>query len=386
MKEIKLIKLFFLTVFVLFFMVFMVFYIIDPLKIYHKPLFYSKYLHSNMRLQSLGIINNFSYDSLILGTSMLENTSSNKASKVLGGDFVNISMSGSDFYERSIILKYILNKKEVKKVLYSLDYKGLIFSNKGHDKYGLETFDYLYDENRLNDFKVYLNNKDFKCIFFNFEYDKCFGRKVDLDRPNSWFQYKSNASRFGGLDSWVKAKDNPQIKANFKTIFDYTNKIKNGEVLIEDNFIEKTEESIKYLNETLIYFAKKNPSVEFILIIPPYSRVQNAIDAQYKKTVFLRLKENIKYLVFKSNEYKNISIYAWGNKDFPDDISNYKDLGHYSPDINSNMLYWIKNKEGLLTINNVNEYLKDFERKSLAFDMNDFSNKIKLKLEIHKYN
>ena len=40
-----------------------------------------------MRLQAAGVINNFDFDSVVFGSSMLENTSAKEASKKLGGNF-----------------------------------------------------------------------------------------------------------------------------------------------------------------------------------------------------------------------------------------------------------------------------------------------------------
>lgn len=44
---------------------------IDPLKIYHINQEFSKKLYTNMRVQAAGIINNYDFNGLILGTSML---------------------------------------------------------------------------------------------------------------------------------------------------------------------------------------------------------------------------------------------------------------------------------------------------------------------------
>ena len=52
---------------------------------------------ANMRQQAAGIINNYEFDSIILGTSMLENTSAKEADEKLGSKFMNISLSGSNF-------------------------------------------------------------------------------------------------------------------------------------------------------------------------------------------------------------------------------------------------------------------------------------------------
>ncbi len=356
----------------------------DPLKIFHKPYKYKDYLQWNMRQQAAGIINNWDFDSVILGTSMLENTSSKEARNILGGKFVNISLSGSDFWEREIVMKYALNKKGISKIIYSLDDYALIDSRKGHSSYPFLSFNYLYDDNLVNDFNAYLNDKYLKCIF-NFKNKKhCMGHKVTTDRPNAWYGSNTHAKRFGGLDKWFKAKNNSQIKGAFSAIVSTTKKIEKGEIVTDTEMDKKIATSKQYLNETIIDYAKKYPTTEFILIIPPYSRMQNAIDAQYNKPRFERVKQSIRYLVDASSRIKNIKVYGWGDTNYPDDIAHYKDLGHYHYSFNSQMLKYIKDKKGLLTNQNINKYLEVFTQKSLDYDVVSVGKRIEAYLENNK--
>ena len=80
-------------------------YIFDPYQIFHKSYFYKDKAYDKTIYQDAGIINNYDFDSIIIGSSMLENVSSDEASKRIGGHFVNLSVSDSDFYERAIILR-----------------------------------------------------------------------------------------------------------------------------------------------------------------------------------------------------------------------------------------------------------------------------------------
>lgn len=97
-------------------------YKVDPLYLYASPSDTSGNagllstdvpvtLHPNMRFQAAGIANIYDFDSIILGTSMLENTSSADCNEKIGGTFVNVSLSGSNYFERSIVLNYFLHKK-----------------------------------------------------------------------------------------------------------------------------------------------------------------------------------------------------------------------------------------------------------------------------------
>lgn len=352
-------------------------YIYDPMQIFHRSYFTKDlHLHGNMRQQIAGVINNYEFDSVILGTSMLENTSSLEANQLLGTNFVNLSISGSDFHERFIILKYLLDKKHIKKVIYSLD-SFYIEQRIGKDDYPINKFDYLYDNNKNNDIKAYLNDKFLKCLF-SFSLDnKCIGKKTTFEYPNAWFPKKEHNSRFGGLDNWFKAYNNEQIQTSFTEIVDTSNKIKNNEILPINHFInENKQAAIQYIDNNLLNIIDIHKDTEFILVFPPYYRMKFAIWAQYNPTHYEVHKAVIEYLVLQSSKYGNLKVFGYENQDFLDDISNYKDLSHYHQSINSNMLHDFKKDVSLLTPNNVYTYIEQAEIKARKFNIIEMGDKI----------
>ncbi len=388
MKSKALVVLYFFSSILLTAIFFATIYYYDPLKIFHKPYKYKEYLQQNMRQQAAGIINNWDFNSIILGTSMLENTSSKEASRILGGRFVNISLSGSNFWERKLIMDYALRKKTIRTIIYSLDYigGGLVDTSveiTDNADYPLSSFRYLYDDNPVNDFNVYLNDKYLKCVFSFKNKNKCMGHKASIDRPNSWYEFPIHSVRFGGLTSWFKARKNPQIKWSFSEIINSVKRIEKGEVKTDKDVDEKIAASKKHLEKTIITYAKQYPDTEFILAIPPYSRIVDAIDAKYNKPRFARIKASIRYLVDVSSYVKNIKVYGWGDSDYPDDISHYKDLAHYHHSFNSLMLQYIKDGQGLLTNDNVDEYLSVFTRKSSEYDIISLAKRIEKYLASH---
>lgn len=358
-----------------------IFYYYDPMQIFHKSyLTKDLHLHENMRQQATGIIKNYKFDSIILGTSMLENTSAVEASNLLGGNFVNISMSGSDFYERNLVLSYALRKKNIKKVIYSLDYFAYQQQRRGDPLNKISTFDYLYDSNPINDFKLYWNDKFFKCIITLSKDSKCIGIQKTLEYPNAWFL--SYSDKFGGLDNWIKVKEHEQIKSNFNQIFLFDAYIKKNLKILpfDQNYELKLKTTKDYIDETILSTVSKNPNTEFILFFPPYSRIFYAAWKQYDLLSYQIYKETIQYLVGKSSNYKNLKVYGFDDNDFIDDIANYKDLNHYSHLINSKMLNNFKNANGLLTKENVEQYIDISEKKALNYNITEISDKIKERL------
>lgn len=373
----KSIKIYFSIIIILPLIIFSYIWFYDPIQIFHKSFIKSDlHLHGNMRQQAAGITNNYEFDSIILGTSMLENTSAFEATKIVGGNFVNISLSGSSFFERELVLSYALKKKNLKNVIYSLDSSSYIDLNKSHKSYPINTYNFLYDENYFNDFKAYWNKKFFKCFLTFSTKPNCIGNKKTLEYPNVWFTNKTHSDRFGGLDNWFKANNDEQIKGAFSSIVSTSEKIKKGEKISLDGIEEKITKSKQYIDEYLLDNVKKYSNTKFIFVFPPYSRMLYAQWKQYNQPNYEIHKAIIKYLVQQSVLYKNLEIYGYEDKEFLDDIANYKDLSHYHQWVNSMMLQSFKNKSEFLTIENVDNYIKVAEDKAQNYNVFEISDKI----------
>lgn len=378
----KIVLTYFAVVFFAFALLLPAYYIYDPMQIFHKAWEREETFHKNMRQQAAGIINNFhDYNSVISGTSMIENTSSKEASEKLGGTFINISMPGSSYFERAIVLRSLFRQHTVKNLLYSLDPDKYFTQVESYPNYPLSQFDYLYDESRLNDFKLYANIKYLPCLLLQSTRKKCVGEKITLDRPSAWFENVNFSLQFGGLDKWIAAKNNEQIITSLKAISKTVEHLKCQETLS----VEKVDDTIikakKYIEENILDFVKKYPNTKFILLDPPYSRIQYAIWAQYDLPKFKVYKEVLRYLAKKSHEYSNLEVYSFGEEKFLDDIAIYKDLTHYHYSINSWMLSAISHNKGLLSTDTIDKYLNTITQKALNYDLIGFNDSIQYKLQ-----
>lgn len=353
---------------------FSIIYYYDPLKLFHKPWVYKSFLQSSMREQAVGLLRHWKYDSIILGTSVLENTSSKEASKILGKKFINISIAGSDYFERSIVLDYILPRKKINTILYSMDDLGATRRGDLHHHY--KYWSYLYDDDIWNDIQIYLNSKYLKCLFSLQSKQECMGGKVDFDRPKAWYKDEKVIVTFGGFDNWIKNQESANMQHAFYLI---VHSLKDSERKKGINTLRikaGIERSKKYLDQYILRHVKRNPKTKFLLIIPPYSRLVYALNAYKDMDSFIVYMESLKYLVDASEENENLKVYAWGNDDFVDDIANYRDLTHYNEKINSWMLHAIQRDEGFLTRQNVDAYLKLFKQKALDYNSTTILNRV----------
>ena len=378
----KIVLTYFAVVFSAFAILLPAYYIYDPMQIFHKAWGREVTFHKHMRQQAAGVINSFNdYDSVILGTSMIENTSSQEASEKVGGDFINLSMPGSSYFERAIVLRSLFRQHKVKNILYSLDPDKYFKQVESYPGYPLSQFDYLYDESRVNDFKLYANIKYLPCVLLQSTRKKCVGEKITLDRPGAWFENENFSLQFGGLDKWIAAKDNEQIIGSFKAISQTVEHLEHQETVSAEKADDIITKAQKYIEDNILDFVRKNPDTTFLLLDPPYSRIQYAIWAQYDLERFAVYKAVLRYIAKKSSAYPNLEVYSFGEEKFLDDIAMYKDLTHYHYSINSWMLSAIEQKRGLLDEDTIESYLETITNKALHYDLIGLDHSIKHKLK-----
>lgn len=318
-------------------------YVYDPLQIYHKPYFRETTFSTDMRRQALGIIKHYDFDSYIIGTSMLENTSAKEASEKLGGKWVNISLADSSFNERAVILDYLFKHKNPKKIIYSIDMENY-FKEKSTAHY-----DFLYNANRVDDIRIYFSIRYGSCLIKNTL--EC-GQKVDLENLQKWsFKNKRVLENFGGFEKLPKV----EIKRWLESV---------NQQAVAQTDISEFQESF---NHFILSFIKQNPNSQFELIIPPYSILQYvSVKDDFMHSQFALA---LKWLLQAIKNYTNARVYGFDNLSYTDDIANYRDFTHYNTDMNSLQLDAIKNKSHILTLENIDMYLNTMQQKIQNYDI-----------------
>lgn len=154
-----------------------------------------------MRIQAAGVINNYDFNSVILGTSMLENTSAKEANDKLDGQWVKLSLMGSYLNERNIVMKYLFEKKNIDQIVYSLDVFTLNNSTRKHTS----SFNFLYRDSLISPLRLYLNFKNPKfiiCALTNSTKERFVG-KYSLENMTKWIIRKHSVF---GFENWGPQK------------------------------------------------------------------------------------------------------------------------------------------------------------------------------------
>ena len=313
--------------------------LIDPYFHYHKPLCFFNYKISNQRYINDGIIKHFNYDAIITGTSMTENFKTSQFDEIFKTISIKVPFSGGSYKEINDAIKIALeNNNNIKYVFRGLDY------GKINEDYNKMTYDsypiYLYDNNIFNDYKYWWNKEILiRGVAQNIIYNILGKKTTSFDEYSSWRDLK------GGEDKVLK---------------DYKRVDKKSEkVFLSEEDTKKIDKNIK---ENITKLPKKYPDVKFIYFITPYSIVYwDELNQKNELEKQIHMEE---YMIEKILEVSNIELYSfYSNYDLITNLENYKDVGHYTGDINDKILNWIGKKKYKLSKENYKKYI----RKNLEF-------------------
>lgn len=315
------------------------------------------YFSDDMRVQAKAYIKeNENTAGIIIGSSMLENTSSYEASRLFYNNkkkvFLNLSLRGSSFAERKIILDYAFKNRKLEKVIYSLDPAPLHFAPLSQ-----MSWQKVYDDNPINDITLYFNNKSLQCLLSGSHSTKCYGVKTNLDRPPAWITDPKYFGSFNGICSWTI-----QSKVLLKNSLVSYKK----ETAIDSYDLDYQK---KYVNNNIFNMLDEHRSTVFYFLIPPYSALYYKIkfSSDYDQIIWGR--KFLRYFISECDRRENCKVYGFNDLSFTIDLKNYKDPMHYSDKINSYMLNSIKENRNILNSYKLDLY---FER------LNELNSKVSL--------
>lgn len=304
-------------------------YIVDPYQQYRVPKFYKMVnLNSSARFLNPGLIKNRDYESIIVGSSMMENMAPKFIEEKLKLYPVKQTFSGATSKEINILLNYIYSLKKVKNIIYGLDIL-VYFDDKDYTKIQMPL--YLYDNNRYNDYNYLLSFDTYRYIAIillkNLKKDT-----IEIDDLYSW----DKNIKYSKEDVLKNYKKNQKEILNFNI---------NEELLkrMMNNFEKNTLDVIR-------------DDIQYIIIFPPYSILTytniNEIGT------FLKFKKKV---IDKLLELKNIQIYDFQYVDeITFDLDNYKDFSHYSPKISNLLIEYISEKR--YKVNSKKENMENIEK------------------------
>lgn len=318
--------------------------IIDPFFHYRAPQSFWKYTLKEERYQNNGILKYFNYDSIITGTSHTENFKTSEFDSLFNCNSVKVSLSGAQFKELANQTRWAINnKKNLKYILYGITYEDILLDKNFSEYKDFPT--YLYDDNILNDYKYIFNVSALKCALKNLIYTINNYKNTSFDEYANWnsifpFSKEETLKEYKRIESKLDAKN--LTKEERKTI----------EENLKQNFID---------------IINLNKDIKYYIFFAPHSIAW--WDQANQTGDILKYLEAEEIFINTLLEFDNVKLYSFFNKyDLICNLDKYRDLTHYSEDVNSQILKWIKNDEYLITKENKDGYLKEEREFYLSYD------------------
>ena len=285
-------------------------YAVDPLNRI-RPNTSGIYLKAQEREMNPGIARSLKYDTVIIGSSMMENLDPDYVEKLAGWKTVNLAVEGSTAYEQRRNLEVALRTGQVKRVIWGMDWGS--FSHPPYESSpGPGVPDYLYEDDDPADYVKYIFNISVLRASLKRMAGIDLVHERELGRLHNW----NDAYRFGCEEIEVEEQ-------RFRRIGDIFQHHKTGVYAsnLETNFMSLVD---------------AYPNITFYALIPPYS-------AQWLRSLG-------SYNVFALNDYlgfrrylatvqrPNLQVFDFmSDEKIITDGSNYRDLAHFSEDVNEMM-------------------------------------------------
>lgn len=322
--------------------------IIDPFFHYHAPLSKLNYplMRENERYQTDGILRNFDYDAIIIGTSMTECFKTSDLNYLFGVNAVKTPLAGCNFNEANNNLKRAFaTNPNIAMVIRSFEYQAIpLDKDNSFEMY--DYAEYMTNDNPFDDAPYVLN-------------------KEVVGRAGQVIIHTLKGNPSTSFDEYANWMDRNYFGASYVYLsYDHTDIASEPRMMTEEERIMIKEN----LQQNVVTLAKQHPDTTFYVYFPPYS-IGYWDQVCNKKELDWHL-EMEKIAMEEVLKCPNIKLYSYSmREDWILNLDNYCDLEHHAEWINYGILVSMAADEGLLTQDNYMEYL---ERKREFFGNFDY--------------
>lgn len=325
--------------------------VIDPFFHYHGPLEKLQYplMRENERYQTDGILRNFDYDAIIIGTSMTECFRASQMDELFGVNTVKTPLAGCNFRESNVNLQRAFDANDdIKMVLRSFEYQAIPLHKD-------EVFD-------LYDYAEYLTNNNF------FDDAPYLLNKEVIGRSGQVLLYTLRGNSTTSFDEYANWMD----QNYFGPMYVYMSYEHDEPTLERRVMTEEERAQIRAnLQQNVVSLANEQPETMFYLFFPPYSigywdQVCNNNELEWHLEMEQIAMEEVL-------ECPNIKLFSYSMEtDWILDLTNYCDLEHYAEWVNYGILQRMADEEGLITKENYLEYIEAEREFFGEFDYQEF--------------
>ena len=283
---------------------------VDPFQHYRIASRYpARYYGSLHRFLVPGLVRNGAYDTLLTGSSIVENTRNTTIGRICGGTGLNAAMPALTGYEQGLVLRTAFATHAIRRAIAVLDFTGFNGAPDARHPLAGPLPSYLYDANPFNDAPYLLSWSVLVKSWRIVAGDTSERFRSDADAPWWWADQKrfARSEVLRGLDPRDLNRQFPQRPLDLAQM----------QVSFERNLLPLFE---------------AHPETEFDIVWPPYSIV---VWGDYVQRDQLDATLGFKRFVFAATRaFPNVRIVDLQPVSaVTHDLDNYTDLYHFSPAI-----------------------------------------------------
>ncbi|MEI3100640.1 MAG: hypothetical protein V8T45_02065 [Oscillospiraceae bacterium] len=290
-------------------------YIIDP---YYNYRAYDHKYKLDKIFSVPGVVKNYDYDAIVIGSSMTQNFDMDSFRQELGQNPIKATLGGITGKEISALFKLAQDSGHAQTYYICID-NSVLSADSQEQRFP----DYLMDFSLLNDYKYFwgyeawmrfipLNLGLLAADSLGIELPQRFSEARSIDLMGDWaYRYEFSADRV--LSIYSESDNGAAINVDMAGISE--NALDNCEVFVD---------SLDLSRGDIVFF------------FPPYSSLLwYKMEKEGSLESTMELKRHFMELV---DGYDNVKVYDFQGAEFTSNLDNYMDLSHYSPEINDFMV------------------------------------------------
>jgi len=319
-------------------------YIVDP---FYQFRVRDNVYFNNVRMTSPGLIKNYEYNTLMLGSSMIQNFDMEYFRNEIGGAPLHIGIGGLQLKDMSELLQLAYNSGKASTYYICIDPSS--FASESDDDLIPQ---FLIDDDLISREKYFLNYESwFRIMPIDIALILC--KKIGVSLPDK-VAYRTNIDYFGNWGFEEKIGEDIVI-AN------YVNKNYSVTDITLDSLHKKMTKRIDEFFDVV-----DADEGEHIFFFPPYSALFWC-DAQNKG--YYEEYQLAKIYFVNRADSLGCTVFDFQTADCIMDLNNYKDTTHYGPEINNWMIDCFAIKDGIVNENqminnceNLDDMVEQFKR------------------------
>lgn len=309
-------------------------YIVDPFMKYRVK--DGEYI-LNPRFVNPGLLKNYDYDLLVIGSSMVQLFDMDMLRKKMPSKPLKAASGDMNIEELELIFS-LAKKEDVNTFIINLDLHKFFEVNE-NNRYA----EYLYKDGLLNDLKYLLSYEANKFTPVDIAVSRDI-RKEGITTPKLYNRTKID--RIGDFSTDLNFD-------HLNVIRDFRTRVRPDTTDIYNRMTSRFDEFLSAMN------FEKYKDKEFIFFLPPYSVVYWY--AAQKDGYYRQLTDFIRYVVNKTKGYENIRIVSLYDSEFIVEADTYADMVHFSPIRMEFVMDAIADKSNNLNPDNLEDHLNKLD-------------------------